>query len=151
MLLTSSIVFNFPNIIKPLSPDQAASVRPLQTTPFGNEEKRSLNFKMPNNEKLIKATAKMSVSSPLDKHKVTRIETNKLTFKSPNEDGGESFKSTASGYSRNTNFNENSFLKNVKSQPQQIEYVSLETLMFGANPPPINPETLILQNHDSTK
>lgn len=29
-----------------------------------------------------------------------------------------------------------------------VEYISLETLMFGLNPPPINPDTLILQNHD---
>jgi len=45
---------------------------------------------------------------------------------------------------------EHSFLKNVKSVPQ-VEYVQLESLMFGPNPPPINPDTLVLQNHDSTK
>ena len=38
----------------------------------------------------------------------------------------------------------------MKKQPQ-VEYISLETLMFGPNPPPINPDTLVLQNHDSTK
>lgn len=38
-----------------------------------------------------------------------------------------------------------------ENKKQAVEYISLETLMFGANPPPINPDTLILQNHDSTK
>lgn len=41
-------------------------------------------------------------------------------------------------------------VKDQKKQ-QQVEYISLETLMFGPNPPPINPDTLVLQNHDSTK
>ena len=41
-------------------------------------------------------------------------------------------------------------LKDQKKQPQ-VEYISLETLMFGPNPPPINPDTLVLQNHDTTK
>ena len=33
----------------------------------------------------------------------------------------------------------------------KAEYITLETLLFGADPPVIDPETVILPNHEPTK
>ena len=42
-------------------------------------------------------------------------------------------------------------LSSQQSQDQNIQFVEVQTLLFGENPPVLNPKTLLLKNHEPTK
>ena len=45
----------------------------------------------------------------------------------------------------------NSRLSGTSSQDGNIQFVEVQTLLFGENPPVLNPKTLFLKNHEPTK
>jgi protein phosphatase 2C family protein 2/3 len=39
----------------------------------------------------------------------------------------------------------------VSEEESNIQFVEVQTLLFGENPPPLNPKTILLKNHEPTK
>jgi hypothetical protein len=41
--------------------------------------------------------------------------------------------------------------KEEEEEDNNIQFVEVQTLLFGENPPPLNPKTILLKNHEPTK